>query len=260
MSMASLMSVVLGFFIGTYGTLVGAGGGFLLVPLFLLLYKMPHDTAVGTSIAVVAANAWSGAIRYVMQKKVDYRMGITFAIATIPGAFLGARLTDALSGAVFQRLFGVLLILISVYLVFRGNRKTDHTRPAVKTGWGIIRGEKVVGKEKVVFYYSEPLGLTISLFVGVLSSWLGIGGGILHVPLMTEWLQIPVHIATATSHFILAWTALVGFIVHSQRGNVDFTVALWICLGAIIGAQFGAFLSDRVCVCFFFTCINLYFE
>lgn len=244
MNLQEVMSLVLGFFIGTYGTLVGAGGGFLLVPLFLLLYHLPHEIAVGTSITIVAANAWSGALRYMQQRKVDYRMGIVFAVATLPGAFLGVYLTEYFSGPWFQRIFGVLLILISAHLIFR--KKMETQSPLTHRGWGTVQGERRIGNETVKYTYSEPKGIGVSVAVGGLSSWLGIGGGILHVPLMTIWLGIPVHVATATSHFILAWTALAGAISHAIKHNVNYSLAVWIAAGAIIGAQVGAIISDKI--------------
>lgn len=219
-----------------YGSLVGAGGGFLLVPLFLLLHKLPHEIAVGTSLAIVTANALSGAIGYMRAGKIDYRAGAVFALFTIPGAVLGAFTTAMFSGPTFHKVFGAVLCLLALYLIFRGARKVALPYRD-KQGWGWVN--------RPGFSYFEPLGAAFSVMVGAMSSWLGIGGGIIHVPLLTEVLRFPVHVAVATSQFILFFTALVGAVVHFTQGHVDFSVAVPAAVGALVGAQAGVWLSRR---------------
>lgn len=236
-----VLNILLGIGVGCYGTLVGAGGGFVLVPIFLLFYHMPHETAVGTSLAVVSFNAFSGAYGYVRDGKVDFRAGISFALATFPGAIGGAYLTSAVSGPLFMKIFGVSLILISVYLLLRKPRREIQVIHG-KKGWGWV-SRRDRGHES--YEYFEPLGIGISLVVGAVSSWLGIGGGIIHVPAMTEILRFPVHIAVATSHFVLAWTALVGAIFHAYHGHWDPRVALSVGFGALVGAQLGVKISRK---------------
>lgn len=235
-----LLNFLLGISVACYGTMVGTGGGFLLVPIFLLLYKFPHELAVGTSLAVVTLNAWSGAIGYMRQGKVDYRAGISFAIATIPGAVFGSFLTGMMSGPLFLRTFGLFLLGVSAYLFFRRER-VEVSLEHGHRGWGWVK-RRVDGKE---YEYFEPLGLGISVFVGTVSSWLGIGGGILHVPAMTELLRFPVHVAVATSQFVLACSAVVGASMHGRMGHWDLRVAISVGIGAVIGAQIGVRLARR---------------
>lgn len=221
-----LLNACIGLVVGSYGALIGAGGGFLLVPIFLLLHKMPHTLAAGTSLMIVAANAMSGSIGYMRQGRVDYHAGLTFALATIPGAVGGALLVHRLSEAFFAKLFGGFLLLISLYLFIRRARRAElasdrHT-------------------------YSQPVGLSISLVVGFVSSLFGIGGGILHVPAMTEILKFPVHIAVATSQFILAWTALIGAVIYALKGSVDLLTAFSTGIGAVVGAQIGVWIAPRL--------------
>lgn len=227
----------LGFCVATYGSLVGAGGGFLLVPLFLLLYKLPHELAVGTSLAIVTANALSGTIGYVRDKKIDYRAGVVFALCTFPGAVVGAYTTDLVSGPTFQKVFGLTLAVVALYLLFRGARK-DAIPFQGKTGWGWVTRAK--------YQYFEPVGAGISVAVGAFSSWLGIGGGIIHVPLLTEGLRFPVHTAVATSHFVLGFTALVGTVIHFSQGHVHLQTAVPATLGALLGAQLGVRIAKKV--------------
>jgi len=221
-----LFNGAIGLVIGCYGTLIGAGGGFLLVPVLLLAHGLPHSVAVGTSLAVVALNAFSGTVGYLFQRKIDYRSGLIFALATVPGAMGGAWLTGLTSGPVFMRLLGLLLLGISLYLFFRQSRAMDGGS----------------GRHK----FHLPTGIGISMGVGVISSWFGIGGGILHVPAMTEILRFPVHVAVATSQFVLFWTALVGVGIHAMKANVDLQLVAPLGVGAVLGAQLGARIAHRL--------------
>ena len=103
------------------------------------------------------------------------------------------------------------------------------------------------------YAYSQPLGLAISGVVGFLSSLLGIGGGIIHVPAMVGLLHIPApstraRVPTATSHFVLSFTALSGSAVHALRGDFAGTGGrvLPLAIGVIAGAQLGAVLSSWI--------------
>jgi uncharacterized protein len=235
-----VLNAALGLGIGTYGTLVGAGGGFLLVPLFLLLHGLDPATAAGTSLAIVTVNAASGALGYIRKKKVDYRAGFSFALATVPGAIAGTFLTAAFSGQAFTRVFGGFLLCIAAYLLMRKPPALAAQPP--RKGWGMV--ERKLGTD--VYAYHEPLGLGISGGVGVISSWFGIGGGILHVPAMVELLKFPVPIAVATSQFVLFFTALVGATTHAFAGHLDVPLAVSTGVGAVVGAQVGVWLSTRL--------------
>jgi uncharacterized membrane protein YfcA len=238
----------LGLVVGAFGTLIGAGGGFLLVPALLLLY--PHDTpalVTGISLAVVFFNASSGSLAYARMGRVDFKSGLIFAAATIPGAVLGALATSRIPRHAFDLLFGFLLTAGSIYLVWRPIRAGSDGPPARLSGHFRRR---IVERDGTAheFSYSPAVGIGISVMVGFLSSLLGIGGGIVHVPVLSQLLGFPVHVATATSHFTLAIMALVGSLVHLSSGELQPGLGriAAIAVGVIIGAQLGAALSSRV--------------
>ncbi len=239
----------LGLVVGAYGTLIGAGGGFVVVPVLLLGLHWTHDKAVGTSLVVVACNAASGSFAYWRQGRVDFRTGLPFAAATIPGAIAGSTLVQMMSGRVFNIAFGVLLILVSLYLIARPPRtstpRTERPAGLLGFGWSV---RHLVDKSGTEYNYgfSMPLGLLLSFGVGFLSSILGIGGGIVHVPALVTLFQFPAHVATATSHFILAISAATGAVTHATLGNVEVGPALSMGAGAVVGAQVGGALSHRV--------------
>ncbi|AVX32015.1 Sulfite exporter TauE/SafE [Carboxydocella thermautotrophica] len=112
--------LVLGIIVGSFGTLIGAGGGFVLVPILLLLYpaKSP-DLITSISLAVVFFNALSGSFAYFRQKRVDFKSGILFAIASTPGAIFGAYLTSLIPRRIFDGIFGFALIISSAFLLLK---------------------------------------------------------------------------------------------------------------------------------------------
>jgi uncharacterized membrane protein YfcA len=243
--------VLFGLAVGTYGTLIGAGGGFIIVPVLLLVLGWPHQQAVATSLLVVTANATSGSIAYARQKRIDFQTGTRFALATLPGAIIGSLVVEALSGRVFNLIFGLLLMAISIYLMIRpekpGSRDPKLERPPGVRGWGWTVRHKVDSRgEKFDYGFSMPLGIVLSFVVGFLSSILGIGGGIIHVPALITLFDFPAHIATATSHFILAISAATGTTTQLILGNVRVVPGLEMAVGALIGAQIGGAVSHRV--------------
>jgi uncharacterized membrane protein YfcA len=237
---------LIGIFVGAFGTLIGAAGGFLLVPILLFLY--PNETpATITSITLTVAfcNALSGSIAYSRLKRIDYRTGLIFSAASVTGAVIGADITHLLSRGIFQYIFGSVIILVSVYLFVRPQRRQG----GASDRW-LRASRRLTDADGNVFRYSFSLlrGILISFGVGLVSGLLGIGGGIIHVPAMTQLLNFPAHIATATSHFVVAITTLSAVIVHVVTGAYTQGIrrAAVLSVGAIIGAQFGARLSRKV--------------
>ena len=243
--------IALGLGIGTIGTLIGAGGGFILLPVLAVLSPSePTGTLTATTLAVVAANATSGAIAYGRQRRIDVRSGIVFAIATLPGSVAGALLARSIPRGPFDLAFALVLFALALVVV----RARSDQRPPVPHGpdrpnWGRTTREFVDAQGTVHRYQvAMPLGIAISFVIGFASSLLGIGGGFIHVPALIAVLGLPVHIATATSHFVLAVMATVGTVTHILAGDLDTTWprTVYLGLGAVIGAQAGARLSRRV--------------
>ncbi|MSP40172.1 MAG: sulfite exporter TauE/SafE family protein [Deltaproteobacteria bacterium] len=235
-----LWLVPLGFFAGAYGTLIGAGGGFVLAPALLLIYPAEApETITSITLAVVFFNALSGTLAYARTKRIDYKSGIIFSLATMPGAVLGALTTNVMSRAKFNLLFGCLLIVIALALVVSPGKKTAAQQPP---GNGNSREIFSLSKSKII------LGVVFSSVFGFVSSFLGIGGGFMYVPALVYMLGFPVHIATATSLFVLTLTALTGSATHIAAGLFHHGIqqAIGLSIGAILGAQLGAKISQRI--------------
>ncbi len=242
--------ILIGFLIGSIGTLIGAGGGFILVPLLILTTSFDPNAITSISMAVVACNAISGSFAYIRAKKVDYKAGVIFAICTIPGSILGVLTTKVIPRHTFDVIFGFVLLGLSIFLFLKGGKRKAGDK-VVQYKNGMVKQELTDKAGKHYSYsYNIRYGMILSVFVGYFSPLLGIGGGIIHVPAMTEWLLFPVHIATATSHFILAIMATVSVITHYFEGSYnDPTVVkmvIGLVIGVIPGAQVGAYLSKHV--------------
>ena len=226
--------------------MIGAAGGFLLIPILLFLYpEASPATITSTTLTVAFFNALSGTFAYARLKRIDYRSGLYFAVTAIPGAILGAYLVNFLSRSLFQYIFGTVLVLIAGYLLLRPEKRLSTARL-----FGGQTKRRITDRQGYAQEYSFnlPLGMFIAFFVGVISGLLGIGGGIVHVPALTQVLGFPTHLATATSHFMVAITTSSGIGTHLLDGTFtqDYSVALVLSGGAVIGAQIGARLSQRV--------------
>jgi uncharacterized membrane protein YfcA len=237
----------LGVFVGAFGTLIGAGGGFILMPILLLAYPATEAaTLTAISLGVVFFNAVSGSCSYARMKRVDFTSGWLFLLTGIPGAIGGAYVVQFIPRRTFNLVFGLLLLLGGLSLFLNTFSRGAHRHPI-----GATFRRTLIDAEGIrhVYAYNLPAAMILSLAVGLVSSTLGIGGGIIHVPAMVNLLDFPVHIATATSHFILAAVSLTATIIHLIDGSLawkDMPRLLPIAFGAVAGAQIGARVSSRV--------------
>lgn len=230
MTLAGL--TLLGLAVGILGTIIGSSGGFILVPVLLILYPdEPPEVITGISLAVSFCNALSGTVAYARQRRINYKAAILFTLTSVPGAILGANLIGLFSRALFQMVFGAVLLAAAIFLMARPERNREDGQ-----------------KEAEDFSFNLPLGLGLSFVTGIISGLFGIGGGIIHVPVMTQLLSFPVHMATATSHLVVTVSTLSADAIRIADGTLAPFIGLIIPLaaGAIIGAQIGARLSRRL--------------
>ncbi|HEU4759569.1 MAG TPA: sulfite exporter TauE/SafE family protein [Dehalococcoidia bacterium] len=242
-----LLLVPLGFAVAAYGTVIGAGGGFVLVPALLLLYPdYGPEKVTSISLAVIFANATSGSVAYARQQRIDYRTGLLFAGSSLPGVVGGALLVQVIPTSVFSVLFSVVIIALAAFSL-RGPPQAIQ-RP--RTGRGMmVRTIRLPDGRTYRYSYRVWQGVLLSLGVGFVSSLFGIGGGLIHVPAMILWIRMPVHFAVATSHFILALMSGGATALHLGTGTLaghQLAQAAALGVGAVPGAQAGAFVAQRL--------------
>lgn len=242
-----LLLALLGAVVGVFGTLVGAGGGFILTPVLLVLYpKDSPATITAISLVVVFFNALSGSLAYARQRRIDYRSGLAFAAATLPGSILGVLIVGFAPRRTFDAVMGVILAASAAWLII--GRRESGAQSARPTG----SSRTIIDRAGTTYRYTVPVrrGVVYSLGVGLVSSFLGIGGGVIHVPLLVAALGFPTHVATATSHFVLANMSAAGTFTHIVRGSFaggsGIHRAAALAVGVVGGAQVGAWISQRM--------------
>jgi uncharacterized membrane protein YfcA len=250
--MEFVLLVLLGFGTGAYGILVGAGGGFILGPMLLLFFDLEPEVVAGTVLASVAINSISGVTAFRAMKIIDYRSGLLFAAAAIPGSVLGAFGVGSVAPSTFRVLFGALLLLLAVQIAFRPNiPENDPAKKPTHVIAATVRSRHIVTKsgDEYRYEFNEMLATSFNVILGFISSFFGTGGGFLRTPILISAFGFPVRVAAATSVFALSMYATAGAVTHAALGHVEWwpTFALT-GLGLVLGGQVGAKLADRVSV------------
>jgi uncharacterized membrane protein YfcA len=247
MAILILILLLCGIVAGTIGSLVGLGGGVIIVPVLLYLgtvyadIEVTSQIAVGTSLVVVAISSLSSSLTYFKQKKVDTRSAWLFFAASGPAAMIGAYLNSLLSGGAFMIGFGVFMIAVSFLLMLK-----DRWIPK-QMNWTVIRTYTDPSTQLAHTYgYTRISALTISFIVGLLAGMFGVGGGALMMPVMLLFFRFPIHLATATSMFMIFLSSIPGSGTHAWYGNIEWMYVLALAPGAWIGGKIGAWLSLKL--------------
>jgi uncharacterized membrane protein YfcA len=238
---------VLGFAIGVPSSMVGLGGGIMIVPALIILFQVPAQNAIAISLVAILGTTVSSTIGYIRHKQVDYKLGLLYDILDVPGIVLGAYITTFLPENILVGICGAFILFITIILI-RSKRKPESpisipgesgTREWIRNG--------IDHKGRAITYaLSNPLlSLTSSFVGGIITGLAGLGGGITDVSTMIL-LGIPTHIAVASSEFAMAITNGVGVVTHGLLNNLLFEYAIPITIGTVIGAQFGCALAKRV--------------
>lgn len=228
-----MLLLVIGIIAGGYGTIVGAGGGFIFVPALLILLNMDPVIAAGSGLVIVLINSLTGVIGYAKQKRIDYKIALTIGFSAFPGALLGVWLLRVYSSQYFYVVFATILVGLGIFLFSKNSPIERKKASSDKTK------DKPATLNKKWFI---PLGL----LMGVLSSYLGIGGGWLLVPTLVYLFKVPTLQATATSILSLCLYSTVGVISQMYYGNIDWMTVVFGGAGIIVGANIGVIVSQRL--------------
>jgi hypothetical protein len=246
--MTWVIIVLVGLAASSLGSLIGLGGGIIVVPALLYLASFPafgHLTpqvAVGTSLFTMIFTGLSSTLAYMKRKTVDYKSGLIFLIGSGPGSILGAWVTEKLNLHFFNLFFGVLIIFVSIILLLK-----DKLKPIpFRKDKGIVRTFTDSDGKAYEYGFNPYMGILISLIVGFLSGIFGIGGGSLMVPTMILVFFFPPHVAVATSMFMIFPTSIISSITHVTLGNVNWLYALALVPGAWMGAKVGVYLNSKL--------------
>lgn len=214
----------LGFVAGVIGSMIGLGGGFVVVPV-LTFFGFSPTLAASNSLFAAFSNSVASTASYAKQKRIVYSLGIKLALLSIPGTVIGAYVSDVVSPPLFKILFGIVLVTSGAYIYLRRKMESKEYR---------------MSKQVMV------LAAGASFFAGIISSLFGIGGGTVFVPLMVIAIGLSMKLAAPTSQFILMFTAASGMIVHSALGHPNYYEAGMLCIGSFAGGIVGSKMSTRV--------------
>lgn len=243
-----ILLVFLGLTAGTLGSLMGLGGGIIIVPSLMIfssyvaiLAGITPQVAVGTSLLIMIFTGLSSTLAYLKQKTVDLKSGWLFFAGSGPGALVGVYLNNGIAVQSFLIFFGAFIILVSFVLMVR-----KHLKPLKLTKKGIKREYVNEAGETIEYGYHPVVAISIAFIVGMCSGLFGIGGGSLMVPAMILLFGFPPHRAVATSMFMIFLSALLSSVSHIALGNVNWLYALALVPGAWTGGKLGAKINQRL--------------
>ena len=244
------LTALVGVVSGAYGVLVGAGGGFIVSPVLLTLSDTEPETIAGTVLTAIAVNSILVAWTYRSMKVVDYRSGLLFAAAAVPGAVIGAFVVGEVASEIFRTLFGVLLVLLAIQLAVRPRVPEDVQTGELRHLISLTvrrRNIRTESGEEYSYEFNEALATSFNVILGFISSFFGIGGGFLRTPILVIAFGFPVRIAAATSVFALAIYGTAGALTHAALGHIElFPTLVFVTAGIVVGGQIGARVSGRI--------------
>jgi uncharacterized protein len=222
---------ICGLVAGLFGALVGLGGGVIIIPILTLIFDVPIKSAVAISLISVCATSIGGAARYLAAGKSDFRLGLFMETTTVAGAICGGMVALLVNQSLIAIMFSLLLFYTSITMILKKENK---------------------GNSEIDYRHSDPVGtvkyvvLVLSFVGGIISSFLGVGGGVIKVPIMNLILKIPIKISAATSTYMIGITTAAGSLVYLIKGMVDYQMAAPLILGTYLGSSVGAKLSARI--------------
>jgi uncharacterized membrane protein YfcA len=231
---------------GFLGSLLGLGGGMIVIPVLTLLFKVDIHYAFGASIVSIIATSCGAAAAYVKEGITNIRVGMFLEIATTIGALTGVTLLAVARTSALYIVFGIVLLLSFVPVVRR--RQEVSTKEATSKQDKISHRLKLEGE-----YYDEYLGSEVrygasrphfafgTMYIaGIISGLLGVGSGPFKVLSMDLLMRLPIKVSTATSNFMIGVTAAASAGIYFARGYVNPFIAAPVALGVLLGAIFGA--------------------
>lgn len=248
---------------GVFGSLLGLGGGLLIVPLLTLGFGLPLREAVGVSLVCVIVTSSASAGVYLQRRQANLRLGMFLELFTGFGALLGGAIAFLVDERLLAGLFAALLVYVAATMI-RGARRSaapipDDASPALDDALSLEDGKGEDREDAIEVDPATrglgispdgarrmPLAVVGSVGAGVASALLGIGGGLVKVPVMHLALGVPLRIATATSNLMVGITASTSAIVYLLRGGIDAYATGPTAVGVFIGASLGSRLGHRV--------------
>jgi uncharacterized membrane protein YfcA len=232
---------------------LGIGGGLFVIPSLTLFLGVHLKTAIAASIVAVIATSLSGGNVYVRQRVANIRLGLLLALATAPSAVVGALLATYVNPRVLEVVFALVLGVSAFRMAHSsryppGDQGTSAEEGPGKVGLEAEYLERSTGETIRYRVVKIPTGMAASTVAGLISGLLGVGGGIVQVPVMSLIMDVPIKVATTTSTYIIGITAMAGaFVYYNHRPSfVDPGLVVPVSIGIFIGASIGSAILGRL--------------
>lgn len=215
---------LLGFGAGAVGSLVGLGGGVVMAPVLTLL-GFPPTVAVSSSLVGAFGNISAATLTHALRRRLRYGLGLQLGLAAVPGAVMGAWLVGQVEPAVFKVLFGTALLAVCAYVLLRSRMRASSKRT------GLLLMGAAAGA---------------SFLAGLVSSFFGIGGGIVLVPLVMLVMGMSMKDGAASAQPALLLIVSAGIVSHGILGHTDIGVSIPLLIGAFFGGLLGVRISQSL--------------
>jgi uncharacterized protein len=248
----------LGAAVGFLSGMFGVGGGFLLTP-FLMFSGIPPSIAVATGANQIVATSVSGALAQWRRNNIDFRMGAVLIAGGVAGALIGVILLKMLrvagqSGLIISLTYVALLGAVGALMLaesLRAIRRTRRGKPASARKPGqhnwVHRLPLKLRFPRSRLYISAIPPLVIGWVVGLLTAFLGVGGGFIMVPVMIYLLRMPTNVVIGTSIFQIIFVTAVVSVLHATfNQTLDVVLAFILAAGGVIGGQFGVRAGQKL--------------
>ena len=239
-------------FVGVITSMLGIGEGVLLVPFLTLAAGIPIQIAIATSLVSTIANSSAASMTYVKDCRLNLRLALWFAITATAGAIIGAQIAAQINRTLLTEVFAAALVATAVVMFLR-RKEVDAVQstglPDAQYDRFQLGGSytNTMGERLVTYQVRNPLlGLLSGFVAGNASGLLGIGGGIINVPVMTLGMRVPIKVATGTSALIIGLTTAVGAIIYYANGFVQPLLAAIVLEAVFLGALIGPRLQGKI--------------
>jgi uncharacterized protein len=245
--MSSIILLATSVFAGFLGSLLGLGGGIIIVPVLTLGFGVDIRFAIAASLISIIATSSGAAAGFLRDHLTNLRVAVFLEIGTVAGAMLGFLISSHIQSDWLFLLFGSFLLFSSIMMF----RKKADPRGTVDHAWSrrlSLSGYYTDEKGALISYgvANVPLGLFSMLLAGIMSALLGIGSGIFKVMAMDGAMKLPMKVSSATSNFMIGVTAAASAGAYLMKGDIRPEIAGPVAIGIILGAWIGARVMPRM--------------
>ena len=234
------------FIAGIIGSLLGLGGGIILVPALTILFNIPIHEAIGVSFIGVLVNSSSSSLVYIKNRITDMRLSSILELGAVTGSIIGAYTALLIESNILSTIFGIVLGYIAIDMYRKLKKNSVNNNRELESGDEREYFDESTNETIKYYVTREKEGTILSIIGGVFAGLLGLGGGAIFVPIMNRIMKVPIKVAIATSSFMIGITSLVGALIFFNNGFIDVAIASPIILGIFFGAQIGSRINKVI--------------